>query len=78
MSWGCTTDLCLVSEPLKSAVANFRKAAAHLDEVILSLDLANETWVYKHLYRSIVTHVSLATVIDMKVNHLPVPPFLFF
>lgn len=30
-------------EPLKSAVANFRKAATQLDQVILSSDLANET-----------------------------------
>lgn len=40
---GCTTDLCLVSEPLKQAVARFRSAATHLDKVIQSSDLTNET-----------------------------------
>lgn len=30
-------------EPLKSAVANFRKAATHMDQMIHSSDLANET-----------------------------------
>nr|XP_046241329.1 aminopeptidase NAALADL1 [Scatophagus argus] len=30
-------------EPLKRAVANFRSAATHLDQVIHSMDLANET-----------------------------------
>uniref|UniRef100_A0A671X0V0 Aminopeptidase NAALADL1 n=1 Tax=Sparus aurata TaxID=8175 RepID=A0A671X0V0_SPAAU len=33
------TDLCLISEPLKSAVASFRSAASHLDQMILSSDL---------------------------------------
>lgn len=40
---GCTADLCLISEPLKHAVASFRRAASHLDQMILSSDLANET-----------------------------------
>lgn len=31
------------SEPLKRAVAKFRSAAAHLDQMIRSSDLANET-----------------------------------
>lgn len=30
-------------EPLKRAVANFRKAATRMDQVIHSSDLANET-----------------------------------
>lgn len=38
-----TALLCLVSEPLKHAVARFRSAATHLDRVILSSDLVKET-----------------------------------
>lgn len=38
------TTFCFVfTEPLKSAVANFRKAATRMDRTIHSLDLANET-----------------------------------
>lgn len=63
-----------VSEPLKDAVTRFRAAVSGLEQLIQSLDLANETWVHTH-YIHAHTHSHQSKT---EINVTTTPPPLFF